>query len=182
MVAEDLGDIVADDVAQNPSENGRDHPQDNGHQGGLTHLQAELGAAGGKQTHANRIGPEHGALRWFQMAPPHEQHGRDAQQQHGPQQLRVGDPEERPAVQQHISQGAAAKGRQARDHHHTHGIQTPPRSFHDAGTGKGQGGHRFNQVEGRAEVQGGGHVVALGFMLTTRRPRVNRGSVVPGSV
>lgn len=66
------------------------------------------------------------------MPGSHEHHGHKAQAQQHLHPFHMGYPEQRPALQQNITYGAAAKGGQTRDDTDAHGIQTFAGALNDA--------------------------------------------------
>ena len=62
-----------------------------------------------------------------------------------------------PAVEQHVAQGAAAKGRQAGHHAHAHRVELLARGAQQARQGKGQRGHGLDGGEQCGEPGGVGH-------------------------
>ena len=75
---------------------------------------------------------------------PHQHHRRHRQAEDHPQPCRVFDPEEGPAVQQHVAHGAAAKCRQTGDHTDADGVQTLSRGRQQTRQRKGQGGQHLD--------------------------------------
>jgi hypothetical protein len=73
------------------------------------------------------------------MARPQERHRDDAQRQQDPQPFGVRDPEERPPVQQHVPQRAAAEGSESGDQADADRVQPLARGLQQAGQGEGKG-------------------------------------------
>ena len=77
MVVERLRNFVADDVAQDASEHGRNHSHQHGDDGWHAGGDGELRSSSGKQTEPDGIGPLHRAFGRREMSCLHEEHRQD---------------------------------------------------------------------------------------------------------
>jgi hypothetical protein len=144
VVTEGTWDLVADDVTKNATEDSGHHAQDDRNEGWHVRIQRNLGASCGKQTQAHGVRPLHGSLGGLEVSSAHENHCSDAQGQERPDPGSMLNPKQRTSIEQDISDGSSAKGRQAGHHANTHGVEFLARSLQNARQGKRQSGHHFN--------------------------------------
>jgi len=112
---------------------------------GIALRQCQLRAAGAEQAQAQRVGPLHRPLGQVEVARAQHEHRADAQRQQRPQPGGMFDPEEGPAVEQHIAQRAAAKGGEPGDHAHTDPVEPLASRLEQARQRKGERRCGFNR-------------------------------------
>ena len=145
VVAEGARDLVEDDVAQHAAEDRRDHAHQHGDDRRHVLRQRELRAAGAEQAQAQRVGPLHRPFGGLEVACAQNEHRGDAQRQQRPQPVGMLHPEERPPVEQHVAQRAAAEGGEPGDHAHAHRVEPLARRLEQARQREGDGGQRLHR-------------------------------------
>lgn len=167
-VAEDHRHFVADDVAQHAAEDAGDHSHHRGdeqrHAGRL-----RLRYTGhGEQAEADGVGDDDQAFGEDLAQRAHQRRGDQRQHEDEDGVFLVHDPEQRPAVEQDVAQGAAAEGGDEGDREHADQVHALAARLDEAGEGADQDSHDFDDGD-QGNVDGDGLHVGCGRIGNGRR-------------
>ncbi|MNM48475.1 hypothetical protein D3C81_594600 [compost metagenome] len=134
LAAEYQGNVVAEDIPQDPAKYPGDHPADRRHQHALPHLQRGHAANQGKGHQPQGI--EHQEQRAQAAHHRRDENGQQRRTAGQHQVFRVLHPGQRVMPEQHVTHRAATQGGDAGNQHHAEPV-------HAAAAGRQRAGHGF---------------------------------------
>ena len=136
MVAEHQRNLVAQHVAQHAAKHPGHHSQQGRYQRRHARRQCQRSPRYREQPQTQGIGHLHQSINPLVPGQPQQRRRDQGQRQHQPDILLMLHPEQRPAVEQHIAQRAAAKRSDKRDGKHPDHIHALAQRLDQAGNGE----------------------------------------------